>query len=175
MITVSAGGNNIGLSSILDSCIFKWSGGALNPYNGKSCSDTIADSQSIVDNRLSACFNTLYAAVIPKLGTDPAFPDRPYVTGYAQFFNPDTTGCNDQTWSFWYNTIGKQYLTQGLRMTLNNMVDAVNSKISDAVAAAGDQVVFVNYDQYFTKYGGRYCENNTTEPDASQMGLMFYE
>ncbi|KAL2049900.1 hypothetical protein ABVK25_009767 [Lepraria finkii] len=50
------------------------------------------------------------------------------------------------------------------------MVDAVNSKISDAVAAAGDQVVFVNYDQYFTKYGGRYCENNTTEPDASQMG-----
>ncbi|KAK3176792.1 hypothetical protein OEA41_008117 [Lepraria neglecta] len=51
------------------------------------------------------------------------------------------------------------------------MVDAVNSKISDAIAAAGDQVVFVNYDQYFTMYGGRYCENNIIEPDTSRPSL----
>ena len=92
MITLSAGGNDVGIFNILDACIFQWSGGALNPYNGKSCSDTIADLQSIIDNQLSGYPNTLYAAVIPKLA---AFPGRLYVTGYAEFFNLDTAGCDD--------------------------------------------------------------------------------
>ena len=95
MITLCAGGNGVGLSNILDACIFQWSGGALNPYNCKNCSDTIAESHSIIDNQLFGYLDTLYAAVIPKLGTDPAFPGRLYVIGYAEFFNLDTAGCND--------------------------------------------------------------------------------
>jgi len=55
------------------------------------------------------------------------------------------------------------------------MVDTVSGKIADAVKAAGDQVVFVNWDQYFKRYRGRYCERNVREPDGSRLGLLSYE
>lgn len=54
-------------------------------------------------------------------------------------------------------------------------MDTVNSKIADAVKGAGDQVVFVNWDRYFTHYRVRYCERNVPEPDGSRLGLLFYE
>lgn len=169
LITLSAGGNDVGLSKILDACIFGWS-----PIPA-DCNTTIANSQKIIENELSGSLKDLYSAAKAKLGTDPKNPGKMYVTGYGKFFDANTTQCNSKTWSFWYQQLNKQYLTQELRRTLNDMVDAVNSKIADAVAAAGDQVVFVNWDQYFTRYQGRYCESNALEPNGNRLGLLFYE
>ncbi len=169
LITLSAGGNDVGLSKILDACIFGWS-----PVPA-DCNTTIANSRKIIDNELSSNLNHLYTLAKTKLGTDPKNPGKIYVTGYGKYFDASTTQCNSKTRSFWYQQFNKQYLTQELRRTLNDMVDAVNSKIADAVKAAGDQVVFVNWDRYFTRYRGRYCERNVPEPDASRLGLLFYE
>ncbi|KAL6718667.1 hypothetical protein ACLMJK_002901 [Lecanora helva] len=169
LITLSAGGNDVGLSKILDACIFQWS-----PVPA-DCEATIADSQKVIDEELSDSLNNLYTETKKRLGTDPKIPGRIYVTGYGKYFNPDTPQCDKQTWSFWYQRLNAPYLTQDLRKRLNDMVDAVNGKISDAVKAAGEQVVFVDWDKYFVRFRGRYCEKNVAEPSASRLGLLFYE
>jgi hypothetical protein len=47
---------------------------------------------------------------------------------------------------------------------MNKLVEAVNSKISDAVNRAGsDQIKFVNYDKYVGDWHGRYCEAGVDE------------
>ena len=169
LITLSAGGNDVGLTKILDACVFGFS------PSPPDCQTTLANSQKIIDNELSSNLTNLYNAIKPKIATDPNNLGKVYVTGYGNFFNGNTSQCNGVSWSFWYQQLNKQYLTQDLRTRLNDMVDAVNSKIADAVKAAGDQFVFVNWDQYFTRYGGRYCEGFATEPDANHLGLLFYE
>lgn len=58
---------------------------------------------------------------------------------------------------------------------MNDLVDATNQVIQDTVKRAGEQVVYVNYDNYFTGIGGRFCEKAVTEPDPNRPLLLFYE
>ena len=117
----------------------------------------------------------LLKAVTPKLSKDPTNPGRLYVIGYADFFNSSTTQCDSTTWAFWYNIGNKQYLNRDVRKPLNELVDAVNKRISDAVKAAGDQVIFIDWHEYAAYDHGRYCEDGVIEPAPNRPGLMFYE
>lgn len=102
LITLSAGGNDVGLSKILNACIFGWS-----PIPAE-CMTTTAKSQKIIDNELAGNLKDLYTAAKTKLGTDPKNPGKIYVTGYGKYFNADTTQCNTRNRLFWYQQFNKQ-------------------------------------------------------------------
>ena len=103
---------------------------------------------------------------------------RRYYTGYAQFFDATTNNCDSVSWHIWLNLFSRQYLTQANRQRMNDLVIGVNSKISAAVQRAGDQVVFIDYDDYVGFLGGRYCLPGVNEDKgqgANRDYLFFYE
>ena len=103
---------------------------------------------------------------------------RRYYTGYAQFFDATTNDCDSVSWHIWLGLFTRQYLTQANRQRMNDLVISVNSKISAAVQRAGDQVVFIEYDDYVGFLGGRYCLPGVNEDKgqgANRGFLFFYE
>ena len=103
---------------------------------------------------------------------------RRYYTGYAQFFDATTNNCDSVSWHIWLNLFSRQYLTQANRQRMNELVIDVNSKISAAVQRAGDQVAFIDYDDYVGFLGGRYCLPGVNEDKgqgANRDYLFFYE
>lgn len=169
VITMTAGGNDVGLADILNACVFQWW-----PFSS-GCHQAIETSRELIEGSFSADLVKLLKAVTPKLSRDPTNPGRLYVIGYADFFNSSTTQCDSTTWAFWYNIGNKQYLNQDVRKPLNELVDAVNKRIINAVKAAGDQVIFVDWQPYAVYDHGRYCEDGVIEPAPNRPGLMFYE
>ncbi|KAI9766948.1 MAG: hypothetical protein M1840_006245 [Geoglossum simile] len=169
LITLSAGGNDVGLASILNACIFQWGGG-----NDKDCDNQLQATQNLIQNTLPGNLDKLLNALKGKLSSG----SKVYQTGYAKFFDTSDAQCNGVTWSFWFANLGtwqKQYLTQARRQKMNDLVDATNKAISSAISRAGSQFVFVDYDQYFTRTSGRFCEPAVQEPDANRDGLLFFE
>ncbi|KAJ8116757.1 hypothetical protein OPT61_g1892 [Boeremia exigua] len=152
LITISAGGNDIGLTPILGNCVYQFY------MAGKD-----------------ACHNvtSLLEATKPHLNSTHGLI---YVTGYARFFGTEDNTCDNVTWAVWRN-IGqtKQYLKLEMRETLNEMVLAVNKVLRRAVEAAGPNVHFIDYDARIAMLQGRYCELGVYEPDPNRPGLMFYE
>jgi hypothetical protein len=59
-------------------------------------------------------------------------------------------------------------LTKDRRLRMNALVDKVNGKIAEAVQAAGNKVVFVDYDRYFGDLQGRFCAPGTEEPNPQK-------
>ncbi|KAK2054718.1 SGNH hydrolase, partial [Colletotrichum caudatum] len=164
VITVSAGGNDVGLASILNACVFQW-----NPL--ASCPDTLQKSRGLVRDVLPGNLDRLYEGLKEKIS-----PGRKvYVTGYATFFAATTRLCDDVTWSFWYNFGNKERLTAERRTQMNELVQATNAAIEAAVKRAGDAFEYVGYDGYFSVLRGRFCEDGVHEPDVNRDGLLFFE
>lgn len=117
-----------------------------------------------------------------------------YVAGYVNFFNPDTTDCDDTTFYWWkpgYKPTAWNYslyelwsiiamLKTDLRKELNHLVEEVNRVIQLAVEDAnadigGTQVYYVDVQPYFE--GLRWCENadgSWHEPDSGHQGTYFF-
>ncbi|KAF2733233.1 SGNH hydrolase [Polyplosphaeria fusca] len=164
VVTLSAGGNDVGLATILNNCVFRWW-----PF-GQTCEDTIEATKGKIDD-LGDKLDKMLEAVMSKLDN---VNSRIYYTGYAQFFNAKTTQCDSVTFKFWRLTKG-EYLTQDRRSALNDLVVKTNEQIKAAVERAGDRVVYVDIDPYFSEYGGLYCDEGVTEPDPNRRDLLFYE
>ncbi|KAK1973372.1 SGNH hydrolase-type esterase domain-containing protein [Colletotrichum cereale] len=163
VITVSAGGNDVGLMNVLNACVFQW-----NPF--VSCTKTLKESSDLIRDVLPGNLDRLYAGLKDKIS-----PGRKiYVTGYASFFDNTTTACDDVSWSFWFN-IDKERLTTERRTTMNGLTLATNEVIQAAVQRAGDAFEYVGYNQYFSVLQGRFCEAGVKEPDANRNGLLFFE
>lgn len=97
---------------------------------------------------------------------------RIYITGYAKFFNAESTQCNAVSIS----VIGRRRpLDQYHRQTYNDLIDLVNLEIQDAAERAGSHVTFVNYDPYFSHCEGRLCEFGVHEPNLNRPKLLFFE
>ena len=169
VITMTAGGNDVGLADILNACVFQWW-----PFSS-GCHQAIETSRELLEGDFSGDLVQLLKAITPKLSRDPTNPGTLYVIGYADFFNSSTTQCDSTTWAFWYNIGNKQYLNKDVRKPLNELVDAVNMRINDAVKVAGDRVVFIDWHEYAAYDHGRYCEDGVIEPAPNRAGLMFYE
>ncbi|KAK2009874.1 SGNH hydrolase [Colletotrichum eremochloae] len=164
VITVSAGGNDVGLGDLLNACVYQW-----NPFT--SCPKELQKSLDLIQDVLPGNLDRLYAGLKDKVK-----PGRKiYVTGYATFFDNTTTLCDHVSWNFWYNVIDKQYLTSDRRTRMNELVLATNAAIQAAVQRAGDAFEYVGYDEYFTARRGRFCEAGVQEPDADRKGLLFFE
>ncbi|KAL9621816.1 MAG: hypothetical protein Q9160_003789 [Pyrenula sp. 1 TL-2023] len=169
-VMISAGGNDVGLSTALNDCVFGWL-----PRDPSQCDKTLDDTQSKINKDLPGNIDQLLSAVQPKLSKD----GKIYLTGYAKFFDATTSQCDGQSWDVWpqlYPQVDhRRFLTQARRKRMNDLVDAVNQKLEAAVKELGDKAVFVDYDRYYTELEGRYCENSVQEPSASRDGLLFYE
>ncbi|KAH9214784.1 SGNH hydrolase-type esterase domain-containing protein [Leptodontidium sp. 2 PMI_412] len=167
LITLSTGGNDVGLVNILNQCIYQW-----NSNNGNGgCDNQLTESERLIKDVLPGNFDKITAELKNKVGSD----RRIYWTGYANFFDDSTTDCDGVSWAFFFNLERKQFLTQARRKRMNDLVNAVNDQIKAAAARGGDQFVFVDYNQYFIQTQGRFCEGSTKEPDGGRDGLLFFE
>jgi hypothetical protein len=96
-----------------------------------------------------------------------------YVTGYAKYFNDETSQCNDSSFSFWAGEPSKHHfgdnMTNERRTALNNLVDLVNRVMKDTANRwrnpksgenYGPNVHLVNYEAF---EGHRICEEGVKE------------
>ncbi|EPS26948.1 hypothetical protein PDE_01888 [Penicillium oxalicum 114-2] len=197
VILLSAGGNDAQLTSILNQCVFQWAvlnanqvktakaASQLDPKFawassvdwdslGVGCAGQLAQTQAIIEgSEFSKSLDSVISAAKSKLASD-----------YAKFFAEDlSSDCDQVSWSTWiyklYNMFQPEAkLTTLNRRAMNALVDSVNSKISDAVKRAGNQVQFVDYDSYVGYFNGRFCEagvDESTKESNTRTGLMFYE
>lgn len=167
IITLSAGGNDVSLGPVLDSCIFQWRRGTSD-----SCEKALNHTQGLIDNELSTNLDSLLQALLAKLSPEGTI----YYPGYTQFFG-DSRFCDNTTWSVWPRMPekDKQRLTSERRAHMNSMVAQVNDKILNATKNAGSRVVYVDFDWAFEQVNGRFCEEGVKEPAPDRAGLLFYE
>ncbi|KAH5881681.1 hypothetical protein HBI91_028570 [Parastagonospora nodorum] len=169
LLTISAGGNDIGLTPILSNCVYQFYMSASDAC--QSAMDA-ARAKIAAETELYKNVTDLISASKPKMNPNGVI----YYTGYATFFGTDDTTCDNVTWAVWRNVEwSKQYLTLQMRRDLNDMVRAVNAIIRKAVDAAGPNVRFIDYDAAIEAARGRYCEKGIHEPDPSRAALAFYE
>ncbi|KAI9829474.1 MAG: hypothetical protein M1819_006294 [Sarea resinae] len=168
MITISSGGNDVGLVDDLNDCVFTFKG----PLSG-DCEETLANTQDIIDSDdFSFGLDGLLNAAKDKLAPGGTI----YYTGYAKFWDASSNDCDSISWNIWSPLFTSQYLTQARRQKMNDLVDSVNTKIEEAVQRGGDQVVFVDYDPYVGYLNGRYCLPGTNEDkgNAANRNLLFF-
>ncbi|KAF2028985.1 SGNH hydrolase [Setomelanomma holmii] len=170
LLTISAGGNDIGLTPILSNCVYQFymSGDDACQKSMDEARDKIASATELYQN-----VSNVIEAAKPKMNPDHGII---YYTGYAAFFGTDDETCDNATWAVWRDVEWtKQYLKLEMRRDLNDMVRSVNDIIRKAVAAAGPQVRFIDYDSAIETMRGRYCEAGVQEPAPNRSGLVFYE
>jgi lysophospholipase L1-like esterase len=170
LLTMSAGGNDIGLTPILSDCVYQFYMSASD-----ACDKSMASARAKIANKTQLYKNVtdLITAAQPKMNPDHGII---YYTGYAAFFGTDDESCDNVTWAVWRNVEWtKQYLKLQMRRDMNDMVRSVNAIIHSAVLASGPNVRFIDYDNKIQATNGRYCEAGITEPDPSRPELAFYE
>ncbi|KAJ4007802.1 hypothetical protein NW766_009607 [Fusarium irregulare] len=203
-ITLSIGGNDVGLVNLLNSCIFQmgvftkaqaleakvlaevdkeyaWAKAFDWDSLSRGCEGQIEYSRRLAnDEAFAKKLDAVLTAAKKKLNNGA----KVYVTGYAKFFSEDLTAeCDKVTWTTWIyklENLGQpaEYLTKARRASFNALVDNVNNQLRAAVERAGDSVRFIDYDLLVGKYRGRYCEpgvDESTSQSNTRTGLMFYE
>lgn len=186
LLTITAGGNDIGLSPILNDCVYQFY------FEGEGeCERSVGEAWRRIRGKaeLGGKLKRLLDAVRPKMrrkGRDrenrregdvlTTTSGVVYVTGYATFFGEADHACDNVTWAVWRDLQGeKQYLSLELRKTLNQMVRAVNDVLRQAVKDAGNGFRFIDYDDVVVARRGRYCEKGVVEPAPNRLNLSFYE
>ncbi|KAF2679009.1 SGNH hydrolase [Lentithecium fluviatile CBS 122367] len=170
LLTISAGGNDIGLTPILSNCIYQFymSGEDECEKSIQEARERITDESQLYRNLIE-----LIDAVKPKVNYSHGVI---YVTGYAGFFGVDDETCDNVTWAVWNSVESKkQYLTLELRQALEDLVRSVNRVLFRAVRQSGPNVRFVDYDEHIKAARGRYCESGVQEPAPNRPELAFYE
>ncbi|KAF2824026.1 SGNH hydrolase [Ophiobolus disseminans] len=170
LLTISAGGNDIGLSPILSNCVYQFyaSGEDACQTSMQEAKDRIANETQLYHD-----VTKLIEAARLKMNSEYGII---YYTGYATFFGTDDELCDNVTWAVWRNIErNKQYLKLSMRKELNDMVRSVNAIIRKAVLATGRGVRFVDFDPRIEAARGRYCEANIKEPNPNRPDLAFYE
>lgn len=166
--TLSVGGNDIGFFNLINNCIFQF-------FITASCEEQISITQGLID---SEDFHSNLDGVLSKILENARSSQfRLYMSGYAHFWNHDTTQCDDVSWSYW-NRADPPKLTRDLRRALNDLTTNLNNAINDAVGRANGRdprqpVVFVDYSGSFG--GHRYCEEGVNEPDPNRGDTWFFE
>jgi GDSL-like Lipase/Acylhydrolase family len=157
LVTLTVGGNEADFFRVLNECVYQW-----HPL--RTCEAELRTSRRVIE---SSRFGESYAKMV-RLGVHRMKPaGRLLVTGYATFFNEDTSGCDRISFS---KRNPEQFLTQELRRELNQLVRLLNHVIRDTAEAAGAE--YVNIDEMFA--GHRFCEDGVSEPDTSRSDTWFF-
>lgn len=108
LVTLSAGGNDAQLATILNYCVYQWSA-----MGGETCDEKLTSAENTIDSdQYTQDMKDLMAAIIPKLDGSYA---RIYWTGYERFWDDTTDTCDTVTWSFIYNLGSREFLRQDRR------------------------------------------------------------
>ncbi|KAH7327192.1 SGNH hydrolase-type esterase domain-containing protein [Rhexocercosporidium sp. MPI-PUGE-AT-0058] len=182
--TLSIGGNDVGFSDLVWSCVITPNTAHLG---SKDRADCVAAEKKATDYMADAGTTGLryklkeaYLSILRK-STQAHF--HLYVTGYVNFFNEITTDCTDSSFHYWWSgykppsdwpTNRIVYLTTDLRSELNTLVTRLNTVIAGAISDANiehgsTQIHFVDVEPSFSA-GHRWCENSVGEyhePDSS--------
>ena len=162
-MTLTVGGNDIGFQHIANDCMFGW---FVKPMS--RCQKTINIAYRKLD-RFNSSIDSLLSDAVRKLTP---ISGRLYVTGYPQMFSSESIQCDDVNLAFFS---AKKPLIRGRRRKFNQLAIDLNKAIEAAVHRAGDQVVFIDIDRYFSGCRGRICEEGVIEPDPDRKELLFYE
>ncbi|KAF7590495.1 hypothetical protein BBP40_002792 [Aspergillus hancockii] len=156
LITISAGGNDLGFSDIVQNCIYQ-----VSVITETHCSDSLDHAQDVLQSQE---FETNIHKLLKEAGKHLSSSGSIYYTGYGTFFNNETTACNNITWSV--ANFGKrhQYLTQELRTQMNDLVLSLNAKLDKWVTAAG--YTFLDYEDDSQGLLGRFCDEGVNEYHA---------
>ncbi|KAK4118392.1 SGNH hydrolase [Parathielavia appendiculata] len=173
--TISIGGNDAGFSEVIEACLVR------AKFGSPSCDSVIeAKTERVKSTDMRQNLEDAYRAILDaakapgKLITS----FRLVVTGYARFFNEETTDCNNRHISFWgLLEPNKQYLTVERRKALNKLVSDMNEVVKAAAEKVSresefGQVVFVPIDELFE--GHRFCEPDVKEPDNKNPNSWFF-
>lgn len=157
VVTLTVGGNEVEFFATLNDCVYHW-------WDGRGCEAQMETTRCAIESTtLVENYSSLVRAIVQRLKPGAQL----FVTGFGAFFNEDTEGCNGTTFSV---KEPYQYLTQGLRKDLNDLVRLLNTVIQGATIANGAE--YVDIDNAFT--GHRFCEEGVNEPDASRIDTWFY-
>ncbi|EER41606.1 conserved hypothetical protein [Histoplasma capsulatum H143] len=144
LVTLSAGGNDALLATILMKCI-------LLPSTIKSCDNALAESEKIINNKLQGNIEGLLKVVNKKMKDDGIVTIYP-LCNLLQFRN--------------------RQVRQG-ELELSGTVTKANDKISKAIENANKdkrvKVVPVAWDKYVVESKGRFCEE---DPDSKNKAFF---
>lgn len=170
--TLSVGGNDMGFFDVMNACIFRF----YSFYSG-TCEAALEAADAAVK---SSVFEQRLGVILHEVLDKVSWEKRPRfsitVTGYARFFDANTTECDDMSLGVWY---GGPKLSQDIRRRMNELVDAANAKLRRTVDQVEGQfrgprprVMFVDYDDLFE--GHRFCEPGVLEPAYNRTDSWFF-
>lgn len=170
--TLSVGGNDMGFFDVMNACIFRF----YSFYSG-TCEAALEAADAAVK---SSVFEQRLGVILHEVLDKMSWEKRPRfsitVTGYARFFDANTTDCDDMSLGVWY---GGPKLSRDIRRRMNELVDAANAKLRRTVdqvesqfRGARPRVVFVDYDDLFE--GHRFCEQGVLEPAYNRTDSWFF-
>jgi len=172
LVTLSMGGNDIGFKELVSTCIY-----SLRFLTTMNCDEAIADSMKRLHSPdfVKAATGVIIKALLK--GTARVGQDfKVYVTGYAQFFNEQTTQCNHVSFRPFRSVFAPQYLTIERRQTLNMIARELNLALKTAVMTASvgapNRVFFVDYDAQFN--GHRFCDRDEPNPEDPDTWFLTY-
>lgn len=168
-VTITMGGNDIGILNLILTCILSFK------LWGQNCEEVIQSGNDVIKTqKFKDDLNGLIKAVVEK-GRSTPVGDRfkVFVIGYAQFFNQETTQCNDVSFEPSWNPLPAQKLTIERRTAMNDLALALNGALSGAVNDFKDKGVFwVDYDSDFN--GHRFCDREEPSPDDPETYFFNY-
>ncbi|KAF2419586.1 SGNH hydrolase [Tothia fuscella] len=178
---MTVGGNNVGFFDVAANCLFQpypltdyGKPYHLDPNGEGLCKKALKATRNYIrdtgDGSLEAAFRATLDDIFKWANEERKLPHfHLYVTGYAHFFNADTTDCN--TWTFqrianYYSTV--PFLVKELRAEINDLMEgllAVYRNVINNYRPQGKDmhVQFVSITEGFQ--GGRFCEPGSTFED----------
>jgi GDSL-like Lipase/Acylhydrolase family len=157
LVTLTVGGNEVDFFGVLNECVYQWA-----PQG--TCDSELMNSRRLIENsRFIESYSKMVKLSLQRI----KLKGRLLVTGYATFFNEETTACDGVTFSI---TDPEQFLTHQLRRELNDLVRMLNHVIRSAAEASGAE--YVDIDQMFK--GHRFCEEGVSEPNNSRSETWFF-
>ncbi|PYH98156.1 SGNH hydrolase [Aspergillus ellipticus CBS 707.79] len=169
LVVMTAGGNDLCLSSMIASCI-------LSPVSSyANCERTMDYAESAVEDYLKGNIQSLLESLDAKM-TQNGIVVFNY---YAKYFDDSTDDCaTSQTWAW---PIGSGLpLTTDRRSRMNSLVDKTNAALKEGLEAASVSnmiLVASDWDPWVSKRSGYMCMPGASgDPaDASNDGLMFFK
>lgn len=168
-VTITMGGNDVGILNLIVTCILSFK------LWGQDCEQVIQSGHDIIaSQKFKDDLDGLIKAIIDK-GRSTPVGDRfkVFVVGYAQFFNQETTQCNDISFEPSWNPLPQQKLTIERRTAMNDLALDLNTALAAAVEKVKTQGVFwVDYDSDFETH--RFCDREEPSPDDPETYFFNY-
>ncbi|RDW86124.1 uncharacterized protein DSM5745_02766 [Aspergillus mulundensis] len=175
LVVLSAGGNDLCLSSILTTCIFL-------PFQGeKACQDILDKAQENIDTILKQNLRQVLSALNSKVKKNGII----VFALYAQYFNTQNNECADkQDWSFPQGLpFSGLKLTIERRQKFNNLVANINKAIKEVIHEYQHdpwikyRITYADWEVWAREaVKGQFCVPGTTRayPDDWQPDLHFF-